>query len=69
MEELKEIEEEKCRGAMLRSKSKYTIEGEKCTKFFFDLEKKRGQSEVIKELQNKKGEMIKGTEGILKEIK
>ncbi len=42
------MEQEKCRGAILRSKAKYTIEGEKCTNFFFDLEKNRGRSELIK---------------------
>ncbi len=42
-EELKKIEEVKCRGAILRSKVKYTIEGEKCTIFFFDLEKNIGR--------------------------
>ncbi len=47
-EELKKMEQEKCRGAILRSKAKYTIEGEKCTNFFFDLEKNRGRSELIK---------------------
>ncbi len=68
-EELKKMEQEKCRGAILRSKAKYTIEGEKCTNFFFDLEKNRGQSELIKELHSKKGEIVKGTDGILKEVK
>ncbi len=32
-EELKKIEQEKCRGAILRSEAKYTIEAEKCTNF------------------------------------
>lgn len=63
-EELKKIEQEKCRGAILRSKAKYTIEGEKCTHFFFDLEKNRGRSELIKELHTKEGEIVKGTDGI-----
>lgn len=66
---LKKIEEEKCKGAMLRSKAKYTIEGEKCTKFFFDLERRRGKAEIIKELKNKNGESVKGTAEILREVK
>ncbi len=33
-EKLKRIEEEKCMGALLRSKAKYTIEGEKCNILF-----------------------------------
>lgn len=32
---LEKYEREKCRGAILRSKAKYTLEGEKCTGFFF----------------------------------
>ncbi len=47
-EELKKIEQEKCRGAILRSEAKCTIEGEKCTNFFLDFEKNRGRSELIK---------------------
>lgn len=47
-EKLSEIEEEKCRGAIIRSKARYTVEGEKCTKFFFNLEKSRGKADIIK---------------------
>lgn len=68
-EELRKIEEEKCKGAILRSKAKHTIEGEKCTNFFFNLEKNRGKAELIKELQNKKGEVVKDINGILIEVK
>jgi len=67
-EELKEFEENKYKGAMLRSKVKYLVEGEKCTKFFFDLEKKKGRSEMIKELKNENGE-IEENEEILKETR
>jgi len=38
-EKLKRIEEEKCKGALLRSKAKYTIEGDKCNRFFLILKK------------------------------
>ncbi|MGL5245458.1 MAG: endonuclease/exonuclease/phosphatase family protein, partial [Sarcina sp.] len=68
-EKLKKIEEEKCQGARLRSKAKYTVEGEKCTKFFFDLERRKGRAESIKELKNKDEECIKGTKLILNEVK
>ncbi len=51
---LKEMEEEKYEGARLRSKAKYTVEGEKCTTFFFDLEKRRGKAGMIKEIRGKK---------------
>ncbi len=66
---LKEIEEKEFEGAMLRSKAKYLVEGEKCTKFFFDLEKKRGKAEMIKEIRGENGEIVEGNEKILKEIK
>lgn len=33
------------------------------------MEKNRGRSELIKELHNKEGEIVKGTDGILKEVK
>ncbi len=68
-EKLKKIEEEKCKGAMLRSKAKYTIEGEKCNRFFFNLEKSRGKAETIKELKNKDGQSVFNAGEILKEIK
>lgn len=66
---LKEIEEKEYEGARLRSKAKYVVEGEKCTKFFFDLEKKRGKAETIKEIRGKNGEIVEGNEKILEEIK
>ena len=68
-EKLKEIEEKEYEGARLRSKAKYMVEGEKCTKFFFDLEKKKGKAETIKEIRGKNGEMVEGNETILEEIR
>ncbi len=65
---LKEMEEEKYEGARL-SKAKYTVEGEKCTKFFFDLEKRRGKAGMIKEIRGKNGVVVETNEEILKEIK
>lgn len=55
-EELRNIEEKKCKGAMIRSRAKYLIEGEKCTHFFFNLEENKGNGEIIKELKKKMGE-------------
>lgn len=68
-EKLKKIEEGKCKGAMMRSKAKYIVEGERCTKFFFNLEKSKGKAELMKEIKRKDGKTVKGTEEILKEIK
>ncbi len=67
-EKLKEIEEIKFRGEMLRSKAKYVVEGEKCTKFFFNLEKSRQREGMIKEIKGENGKIVKETEHILKEI-
>ncbi len=66
---LGKIEEEKCKGAMLRSQAKYTVEGEKCNRLFFHLEKSRGRAEIIKELKSRNGQVVSDTEGILKEVK
>lgn len=33
-DELKRLEEEKCRGSIVRSKVQYAVEGERCMKFF-----------------------------------
>lgn len=63
------IEEEKCKGAMLRSQAKYTVEGEKCNRLFFHLEKSRGRVEIIKELKSRDVQVVSDTEGILKEVK
>lgn len=68
-EKLKKFEESKCNGAMLRSKAKYTVEGEKCTRFFFNLERGKAKSEMIKELKNENGEVIKETKGILEVVR
>ncbi len=44
---LEKYEREKCKGAILRSKAKYALEGEKCTGYFLGLEKSR-QSKTYK---------------------
>ncbi|KAI5086202.1 hypothetical protein C0J45_24079, partial [Silurus meridionalis] len=51
----------------LRSKAKYIVEGEKCTKFFLNLEK--GKAETIKEIRGKNGTVVRTNDEILKEIK
>lgn len=68
-DQLKIIEEEKCKGASIRSKAKYAVEGERCTSFFFNLEKNRQKADLLKEVLNQKGEIETGTEGILKLVK
>ena len=53
--ELERYEREKCRGAVLRSKARYALEGEKCTKFFLGLEKRRQSRTYINEINKKVG--------------
>lgn len=66
---LKEIEEEKCRGAMIRSRAKNVMEGERCTKFFFNLEESRQKADTIKEVLKKDGRRVKETKEILQRVK
>jgi len=63
------MEEKKYEGVRLRSKVKYIVEGEKCIKFFFDLEKIRGKVGMIKEIRGKNGVVVEINEEILKEVK
>lgn len=66
--ELENLEKEKCMGAIIRSKAKYVVEGEKSTKFFLNLEKKKQRGNFIAELENEKGEKISDLVGILEEV-
>lgn len=68
-EKLREIEDEKCKGAIIRSKAKYVVEGERCTKFFFDLEKNRQRADLMKEVLDKNGDIKQGTKEILLVVK
>ena len=45
------------------------VEGEKCTKFLFELEKKRAKSGIINEIKGKSGEIVEGNGKVLEEIK
>lgn len=42
-EELRKIEE-KCKGAIIRSRAKDIVEGERSTKYFYELEKNKTES-------------------------
>ena len=53
-----EIEIKRCRGAMIRSRAKNIMEGEKCTAYFLGLEKKKQCKVAIKELINEKNETV-----------
>ena len=49
--------DQKCKGAQIRSRSKWIYEGEKNTKYFFNLEKRHQSSNVIKELRTQEGNL------------
>ena len=65
---LKEYEDNLCKGAILRSKAHWAIEGDKNSKFFLQLEKYKQNNNSIKELKNINGELLTTTEEILDEV-
>ncbi len=64
---LKKMEEDKCTGARISSKIRNTVEGERSTKFFYEVEKARQKVDLIKNV-SLEGKNIKDTEGILKAV-
>ena len=67
-DELKEIEQRKCKGAIIRSRAKYAIEGEKCTRYFLGLEKARQEKNYFEQVEGKRGEKITDFVGIVERI-
>ncbi len=65
---LEKYEREKCRGAILRSKAKYALEGEKCTGYFLGLEKSRQSKTYISEINTKEGKTTKDYVEILERV-
>jgi len=65
---LEKYEREKCRGAILRSKAKYALEGEKCTGYFLGLEKRRQSKTYINEINTKEGKATKDYVEILERV-
>ncbi|CAG2243758.1 unnamed protein product [Mytilus edulis] len=63
--DLSVYEEQKCKGAILRSKAFWATESDKCTKYFLQMEKQKQESHCIKELLNENNESVTNTEGIL----
>ena len=55
------------RGAIIRARVKWTEEGEKNTKYFLNLEKKRAESNTIKQVTKDNGEIVTGPSKILVE--
>ncbi|XDV53672.1 hypothetical protein PO909_022110 [Leuciscus waleckii] len=66
--ELEEYKKEKSKGAIIRSRAQYALEGERSTKFFLNLENKKQRRKHIVELENGKGEKINDFVGIIEEV-
>jgi len=65
--ELDEMYTNDIRGAQIRSKVKWTEEGEKCTKYFLNLEKAHQTANTINQLRNEDGDIITDQSDLLKE--
>ena len=68
MDELGVIEREKCMGAIVRSRARYLVEGEKCTGFFLGMEKRKQGNNYIKQIEGEEGEVISDLVGIVKRV-
>ena len=66
--ELKNIYENKGREAIFRSNVKWFEQGEKPTKYFFNLEKMNYEKKLIREVKLKDGEKITDQKQIEKEL-
>ena len=63
--DLEELIESKTRGTIFRAKARWYNEGEKCTKYFMNLEKTRAQSKGMNVYINEKGQEITNPREIL----
>ena len=66
--ELQEIYEEKGRGVIFRSKARWTEDGEKPTKQFFNLEKTRYEKKIISQLKIGEDKFVSDFKQVNKEI-
>ena len=62
---LKDLKEEKIKGQIIRSKVQYLEEGEKSSRYFFQLEKTRGKSKLFDRVENEEGKIVNSIEDIL----
>ena len=68
-EQLNELYEYEVRGSIIRSLSQNYEEGEKCSKYFFSLEKHKAKQKTICKLKLDNGQEVTNQEAILKECK
>ena len=67
-QELSLIYENRGKGAIIRSKARWTEQGEQPTKYFFNLEKRNYNRKVIREIQRTDGEILHEEKDILSYI-
>jgi hypothetical protein len=63
--ELQILREEKIKGIIIRSKAKWSKDGEKCTKYFCCLEKNNFLDKSIKKVTLADGTILTGTKDIM----
>ena len=68
-EELVELRKKRIEGVMIRSKARWTAEGEKITKYFCNLEKRHFVSKQMYKLVKNDGTVLDNTDDMLKETK
>ncbi|KAK6167008.1 hypothetical protein SNE40_021121 [Patella caerulea] len=64
---LEHIENDLCKGAILRSKVQHAVDSDRNTSYFLSLEKQRQNNKCIKELINDNGDILNDTSSILYE--
>ena len=66
--EYDELLTQKAMGAAFRSKARWLSDGEKCSKYFFSLEKQRAGAKTISVLKNSQGVLIDNPNEIMSEL-
>ena len=67
--EIFQINKEKTKGAIVRSKANWAFLGEKGTKYFLKLEKSNYTNKTLHRIKGEDGRLITGSNNILREIK
>ena len=68
-QELNKLYDGLAEGAQIRSRAKWTEQGERNTKYFINMEKKNATKKEMKEVIDEEGNEVTGTEAILNEQK
>ena len=63
---IKQLEEERTRGAIVRSRVQWDSEGERCTKYFFALEKRNFARKCMRKIIDDNGQIVEEQRSILR---